>query len=178
MSKQSSEKDPAGFCDPAKDFNIKVPVEWASPKGETIEPPKLKWRILPDDFVRGPKSPKVDRVWSKCCGVPSLINELHVGSTKFEQRRAKVNCKVTTRAQTPPYLLGIRATWPPWMKTALSDYTNAANTGVHEVSRFMLLDYNWMGLSDEEKVEIIDIWARDQEAKKPLEEEESSWTFV
>ena len=43
------------------------------------------------------------------------------------------------------------------MKTALYDYTSAADAGVLEVSRFMVSDTNWKELWRQEQAAIIDI---------------------
>ncbi|KAK5269010.1 hypothetical protein LTR96_005794 [Exophiala xenobiotica] len=66
-------------------FNIKLPIGWASPKGEIIESLKFKWNTLPEGDRKRKKAEKVDRVW---------VNE-------FMQRRAKVNYE-TARAQAAP----------------------------------------------------------------------------
>jgi hypothetical protein len=53
--------------------------------------------------------------------------------------------------------------WPPNLSAALADYTAAANAGVEAVSRFMVWDENWAGLSTEEKNKIVDVWGLEQE---------------
>ncbi|KAK5198013.1 hypothetical protein LTR92_002258 [Exophiala xenobiotica] len=44
-------------------INIKKDVQWAPPKGETIEPLQLTWKTLPPGGRVRKKTEKAERVW-------------------------------------------------------------------------------------------------------------------
>jgi hypothetical protein len=44
-------------------INIKKDGQWTPPKGETIEPPKLRWKTLPAGDRMRKKAEKAERVW-------------------------------------------------------------------------------------------------------------------
>ncbi|KIW55042.1 hypothetical protein PV05_07359 [Exophiala xenobiotica] len=163
MSDQSPQEKSGPWWANGKVIDINKPVKWGQPKGKVVEEssPTLTKNVHDGPVHRGDMVELTDPVW---------INE------NVEGEEAK--CRKRGRAQPASYLLESRKTWPEWMKKALCDYTSAADTGMVEVSRFMVSDTNWQWLLREEKELVIATWARDNETEKLLEDDETSWTLI